>query len=282
MKLAVITFNDVPSINHTFKYDRLGQMALENRRLYCARHHYSFISDVPIARDRPSCWAKIPAMLKALETHSWVLWADSDTLILNHARKIEEFCDQNFEMVVQSHEEFFRLLGIPLKQGLERMPINTGVFLLRACAWSREFLQRAYAQSQFVSTGDVWDGIGEQEAMIWVLRQHPEYLHRIKHVEHLQNHPKLYQAGDLFAHFYGNHAPHRIALKESEEVIQRWEEANRREAAFPSELARFHWCCIQNKQPDAPVVRGNLSHYLYRPEDLASSADEAATTHAMI
>src|ERR1035437_1649678 len=43
--LAVITFNDVPAINHTFKYDRLGRMALENRRRYCERHGYRFISD---------------------------------------------------------------------------------------------------------------------------------------------------------------------------------------------------------------------------------------------
>ena len=70
----------------------------------------------------------------------------------------------------------------------------------------------------------------------------------IKHVEHIQNHPKFYRAGDLFVHFYGNHAPCRIPPEECEEVFRRWEDANRQGAPFPADRARFHWCCIQNKR----------------------------------
>ena len=263
MQVAVITFNDIPQQNHTFKYERLGQMAIQNRRIYCERHGYRFIAQVLIARDRPSCWAKIPALLEAFESHSWVLCADSDTLVFNQPQRIEDYCDPDFDIVVQSHEEFFRRLGIPLEEGLARMPINTGVFLMRASAWSREFLRRAYAQTQFVSQGEVWDGIGEQEAMIWLLRQHPDDRRRIKYVEHLQNHPKFYRAGDLFVHFYGNHAPCRIPPEECEEVFRRWEDANRQGAPFPADRARFHWCCIQNKLPEGSDVRGDLAHYLY-------------------
>ena len=268
--LAVITFNDVPAINHTFKYNRLGRMALENRRRYCERHGYRFISDVPVARDRPSCWAKIPAILEAFKTNPWVLWADSDTLVFDHARALEELCDPGYDLVVQSHEEFYRFLGIPIARGLERMPINTGVFLMRASAWSQAFLQQAYEQTQFVLPGEIWNGIGEQEAMIWLLRQTPADCRRIKYVKRLQNHPKFYRPGDLFVHFYGNHAAHRIPLAECEEVFHRWEAANREAAPFPADLARFHWCCIQNLEPVAPVVRGDIGHYLYEPGDIAS------------
>jgi len=35
-------------------------------------------------------------------------------------------------------------------------------------------LRRAYDLTQFVSGGDVWDGIGEQEAMIALLRRGPQ------------------------------------------------------------------------------------------------------------
>ncbi len=273
MHVAVMTFNDIPQQNHTFKYERLGQMAIQNRRIYCDRHGYCFISDVPIARDRPSCWAKIPALLEAFESNPWVLWADSDTLVFDQAQKIEDYCDPAFDMVVQSHEQFFLQLGIPLAEGLARMPINTGVFLMRASAWSREFLERTYAQTQFVSQGNVWDGIGEQEAMIWLLRQHPEYRQRIKYVEHLQNHPKFYRTGDLFVHFYGNYAPCRIPPEECEEVFRRWEDANRQGVSFPADLARFHWCCIQNKLREGPEVRGDLAHYLYGVEDLTPSLE---------
>ena len=274
--IAIITFNDIPAINYTFKYDRLGRMAIENRRRYSEQHSYRFISDVSVARDRPACWAKIPAILNAFEANPWVLWADSDTLIFNHARRLEELCDPRYDLVVQSHEEFYRFLGIPIAQGLERMPINTGVFLMRASVWSRAFLRRAYEQTQFVCRGDVWNGVGEQEAMIWLLRQNPDDRGRIKYVDGLQNHPKFYRQGDLFVHFYGNHAPHRIPLSECEAVLRRWEAANRAAAPFPADLARFHWCCIQNTRSDAPIVRGDVAHYMYNPGDIAPGAGEIA------
>ena len=54
MSLALITFNDIPKVNHTFKYEVLGAMAIENRARYCTRHGYDFICDVPVARDRPA------------------------------------------------------------------------------------------------------------------------------------------------------------------------------------------------------------------------------------
>jgi hypothetical protein len=268
--LAVITFNDIPIVNQTLKYSRLGRMAVENRQRYCERHGYRFISDVSVARDRPSCWAKIPAILEAFQTNPWVLWADSDTLIFDQSLGLAELCDPDYDIVVQSHEQFYRFLGIPLAQGLDHMPINTGVFLARASAWTKRFLRTAYDQEQFVSFGEIWNGIGEQEAMIWLLRQNPEDRLRIKYVDHLQNHPRFYRAGDRFVHFYGNHAPHRISPSECEETLERWDAASRGATPCPDDIVRFHWCCIQNIDPDEPVVGRDLDHYLYSASDIAS------------
>jgi hypothetical protein len=270
--IAVVTFNDVPAVNLTFKYEGLGRMAIENRRRYCELHGYRFICDVPIARDRPACWAKIPALLAALDTHPWALWADSDALVFAGERRIEPICDPDYDLIVQSQEEFFRVIGVPVAAGLERMPINTGVFLIRASPWSRDFLRRAYEETQFVSHGEVWDGIGEQEAMIALLRRAPEDRRRIKYVDGLQNHPRFYRPGDLFVHFYGNHARHRISLAQCDEVLARWHEAICASEPLPADRARFHWCCIQNKLADSPVVSGDLSRYLYGPEDIAPAA----------
>ena len=89
-----------PSIR-PISYDVLGRLAIENRRRYCDAHGYDFISDVPIARDRPACWAKIPAILAAFEAHEWVLWADSDALILDQTRTLEEWCGTGHELIVQ-------------------------------------------------------------------------------------------------------------------------------------------------------------------------------------
>lgn len=273
--IAMITFNDVPTINTSLKYEVLGVLAVENHRQYCLRHGYDFISEVPIARDRPACWAKIPAILAAFEDHEWVLWADSDTLIFDQ-RPLDRFLGTAHDMIVQSHDAFFRLIGVPIERGMARMPINTGVFLMRRSAWSRDFLERAYAQTGFVSHGAVWDGIGEQEAMIAVLNETPSDRARIGHVDGLQNHPLLYRPGDMFVHFYGNHARHRIPSDQSAEIVSRWQDAVMHDHALPHDIARFHWCCIQNASADAPIMRGDLDHFLYRPEDIAGAVAEPA------
>jgi hypothetical protein len=272
-KLAVITFNDVPSINHTFKYDVLGRMAIENRRRYCARHGYDFVSDVPIARDRPACWAKIPAILDAFRTHDWVLWADSDTLVIDDSRAVETYCDPAYDLIVQTHDRYYQLLGIPEAEGRRRMPINTGVFLIRASTWAADFLRRAYARTEFVSHKTVWDGIGEQEAMIALLHEAPDDLNRIKHVDLLQSPPKFHRPGTVFMHFYGNHARHRIPLTQAEALLAAWDRALRLGEPVPGDFARFHWCCIQNKRADSPVSGGDLPRYLYRPEDIMPGSD---------
>jgi hypothetical protein len=269
--LAVITFNDVPAINHTYKYDVLGRLAVESRRRYCARHGYHFICDVPVARDRPACWAKIPAILDAFQTHQWVLWADSDTLVIEDGVAAAQFCDPAYDLIVQTHDRYYQLLGIPEVEGLQRMPINTGVFLIRSSDWSADFLRRAYARTEFVSRGAVWNGIGEQEAMIALLHERPVDRQRIKHVDLLQCPPKFYQPGYLFLHFYGNHARNRVSPSESEAVIEAWARAVRLGVRLPRDFARFHWCCIQNKRADSPVRGGDLGRYLYRVEDIASA-----------
>src|ERR1051325_7287036 len=111
-EIAVITFNDVPRINQTYKYERLGPMAIENRRQYCRRYGYRFIYEVALDRARPACWAKIPAILAALNEHRWVLWADADTLVVNPFIRLEKFCDERFDIIVQSMDQYFILLGL--------------------------------------------------------------------------------------------------------------------------------------------------------------------------
>jgi hypothetical protein len=273
--LAVVTFNDVPAINYSFKYNRLGLIAMENRQKYCERHGYDFISDVEISRDRPSCWAKIPALIEALELYEWVLWADSDAIIFDQTLGLEDLCDAGYDMVFQSHDEFYNFLGIPISKGLDRMPINTGVFLIRSSTWSRAFLERTYQQTQFVFSGEIWNGIGEQEAMISLLRQNPTDRLKIKYVQNLQNHPKFFGPGDRFVHFYGNHATHIIPLPECEEIFRRWTAASRGEGPLPVDIARFHWCSIQNIQPGGPVLCGDIHHYLYSPGEIIPGQAES-------
>lgn len=266
--LAVITINDIPAVNPTAKYEVLGRMAVEDRRRFCARHRYDFTHECPIDRSRPACWAKIPAILNALATHDWVLWADSDVLSNAPHRSIEPLCDPAYDLIVQSHDRYYRTVGLPVAEATRRMPLNTGVFLVRASEWSRDFLLRAYKETEFVTHSPIWDGIGEQEAMIALLHRAPEDLRRIKYVDDLQAPPCFLQPDTMFVHFYGSRARHLIPPGECTEVFARWQRATDRGGPLPSDPARFHWCCIQNKRPEDAAVGGDLARYLYRTSDI--------------
>ena len=223
--VAVLTFNEVPAVNFSYKYEVLGPLAVENHRRWAERHGYDFLSDAPSAEGRPFCWAKIPAMIAAFETHEWVLWADSDTLVRPGAAGIDDLLDPAFDMVVQSHAAFFEFVGVPVAEGMAKMPISTGVFLMHRSDWTLDFLSRTYAETGFVTSGTVWDGIGEQEAMTALLLSRPEDLARVRHVEGLQNHPRFLTPTDRFVHLYGNHGRHLIPELESVATLRRWSAA---------------------------------------------------------
>lgn len=270
--IALVSFNRVPEVNPSCKYERLGPMALANQRRYAERHGYGFFGSVLPAADAadiPACWHKLPAILQALQSHSWVLWADSDALVLNPALGLEDLCDPLFDLVVQRPRAYFERIGQDPDAGLAAMPINSGVFMVQATSWSRQLLEDAFALRPAASLDRFWNGIGEQEALIKMLKRKPADFARIRYVDGLQSHPALHQPGNRFVHFYGNQASHLISAGECEEVLQRWERALAGCEALPIDLARFHWCCIQNKVADAAIDRGGPERFLYRPEDIS-------------
>jgi hypothetical protein len=265
--VAMVTFNHVPRDPVTFKYDRLGAMALENRRQYCQRHDLPFLDRVPRVDDRPICWGKIPALLAALADHEWVMWADSDALILSPELGVARFCNPRFDLVVQDMSAAFTAGGLDPVRMRAEMPLNTGVFLARSTPWVRVFLEESYAQEQWIRRGPVWDGVGEQEAMNGLLRARPSELRRISFVDGLQAHPLHHRPGNLFVHFYGDRARHLIAPLRSEEVMRRWEEAIWRGLPSPSDLARLHWCAIQHRTPSADdAVHRGPERFGYAPD----------------
>lgn len=269
-RFAVVTFNEIPAQARSHKYDVLGRLGVDDHRRYCERHGYDFVSEVPVDPARPSCWAKLPAVAEALRDHEWVLWADSDALFPDHSIPLERFVVPDKDLVVQYQEDWWEEVGIP--DGTERFPINSGVFLIRACEWSRRFLDESYGQERFVTGGDVWDGIGDQEGMNHVIRGDRRHRDHIAYVRGLQTSPRQNEPGFLAVHFYGNHALHRIPIAEADEVLARWEAALTAGAGFPADIRRFHWCCIQNLEPGTAPMLGDLETYRYSPNDLRAGA----------
>jgi galactosyl transferase GMA12/MNN10 family len=270
--LAVASFNVIPPVNPTAKYDRLGELGMLNRRQWCARQGYRLYETRPLPSERPACWGKFAVLREALRHHEWVLWADSDALVLDQELKADRFCVESADLVSQSMRPVAELLGLEVGEVHARFPITTGVFLVRSTTGVHDLLDRAERKIEYAATptNGVWNGIGDQEALISALAE-PAVAHvTVALVEGLQAHPAHFRPGhDLFVHFYGNLASARVPAAEAEKVIGHWEQtirSGRTPLATASELATFHWACIQH--------RGTTTAGL-PPERLLYGVDEA-------
>ncbi|MUH72721.1 hypothetical protein GNP35_09605 [Psychrosphaera haliotis] len=150
---------------------------------------------------------------------------------------------------------------------LLEMPLNTGVFLIRSTERSKSLLNEAYKQRQRLFFNGVWNGIGEQEALISLLQKDNVAQPKIKYLKNLQCMPKAVSDNSLFIHFYGNGATHILSNKHALEVISSWAQAIQLGTALPDNRIQFHWSCIQNKQPNMIPDRGGPERFLYKDSD---------------
>ncbi|MEL6533790.1 MAG: hypothetical protein AAFQ98_00190 [Bacteroidota bacterium] len=267
-EVALVSYHAIPALNPTYKYERLGQMALVRHQQYCDLHGYTFIVGKQVDDGCHACWQKIPALLEVLEEYPWVCWVDSDVLIGNMSIPLTEFIDPRYDLISQCPETFLRPLGWTKEQCYGQMLLNTGVFLIKNSAWSRDVLTQAYAKRQRVLADEPWDGLGEQEAMLEVIRDQQQGLARIGYHPHLQAHPKYGTPGDFGLHFYGNFAAHRIPNRESLAIIDRWEGRILEGGDLPADRARFHYASIQFKEFQPVNDRKNPEFFLYSEEEI--------------
>ena len=134
--VAIIQFN-TPDIED---YARLGA-AINSH--YCSLHGHQYIRDVYKETVIHPPVEKLFVIQRHLRSHDWVAWIDSDACVINHRKDIADFTRTDKNLITSGHEFGFDLKGqrIRVRMGKQEAGINTGVFLLRNCAWSCDFLQ---------------------------------------------------------------------------------------------------------------------------------------------
>ncbi|NJN05605.1 MAG: hypothetical protein HC814_03335 [Rhodobacteraceae bacterium] len=265
------TFNRVPAVNPSWKYERLGPMALENHRQYCVRHGIDFLSEAPETRGMPHCWGKFEVLLDALDRYEWVIWADSDTLILDPTLIPSAYLAEDADLLSQCPVEFLTPFGLSEEDALCRMPVNTGVFMIRGCRWSKELLAHAASLTHHASGEALWNGIGDQEALAEALVGNPDWRAHVRYVADLQCHPRFYRSGILFVHLFGNRIEPVLPPDAADRIVTRWEERVARMAPLnPGEAALLHLACTQCKPGHTHEALGDPDMILY------PSADELA------
>jgi len=192
-----ITASDIAvvSIAAGENYQQKVKLGIENNRYYCQQHGYDFIfSDQSEDTSRHIYWSKIALVLKTLQkpTYKWVVWIDADALIMNHGIPLEDLIDEKYNFIISR----------------DSSGINSGVFFIKNCDWSRDFLKSVYARTDCLKNANP-----EQDA-IKLQIQLPAYKAFTKIVpqrffnsyegNYYHRHTNIaYQPGDFIVHFAG-------------------------------------------------------------------------------
>lgn len=113
-------------------------MSVKNKQDYARLHGYDFY--VSTAQTSPllsGAWNKVALILELVETsqYEWIVWIDSDSLIMNVLFEIPWKKYEGYDLVMWGQEkELYEI-------GNAHMGLNTGVFLVRNTEWSKSFLR---------------------------------------------------------------------------------------------------------------------------------------------
>lgn len=130
MRYAVVTLHDQ-------KISELAAITLPNKQEYCRRHSYklfaktdNFNSAIPAQFEKPRF---ILEVLNSNPDLDWIWWLDTDALITNFSKTIEEFCDNNFDIVIGTEVYNWQLSDFS--------GINNGSFFIKNTDMAKKIIQ---------------------------------------------------------------------------------------------------------------------------------------------
>jgi len=165
----------------------LAAWSSPNKRRYCRHHGYEFIERTDgFDPSRPPSWSKVRFVKEHLADFDWLFWTDADSLIMNNSIQLERFIEDGCDMVL-THDDW----------GVGKYVVSMGLFLIRNCEWSMQFLDEVWEQRQFV-TDRMWEQAAVQHLLeqqdlsdrvcVVTQRRFNSYLHN-------------YRKGDFLLHF---------------------------------------------------------------------------------
>lgn len=96
---------------------------LDSVKPYCERHGYEFVFDQTTEHKKGIMWRKLSILEKELNDCDWLLWIDTDCLILNQAKTIESLTGQ-YDMMMVMEEK-----------------VETGVILIRNSDGAKQIIE---------------------------------------------------------------------------------------------------------------------------------------------
>ena len=117
-------------------YSELGDFTKEINRSYAKKFNHQFESYNTKLDDRPPAWHKLLFAEKCLPHCDWFMWIDADACFTPHAGclKMEDFLDDDYFFICQ-------------KGFKNQWTLNSGVFFIKNCPKSFDFLSELYKTS---------------------------------------------------------------------------------------------------------------------------------------
>ena len=134
MKIALIQY-----YTSNVNYGKYSEAINEE---YCKIHGYTYVVEkddtkiFSVIEDRHPTWYKSKMALEVFEKEEpdWILFLDADALISDFNQKIEEHIDESYNIILSDdvghHSDY-----------------NAGVFLVKNCDWSKQFLSEWFESS---------------------------------------------------------------------------------------------------------------------------------------
>lgn len=123
-------------------------LTFPNKAAWCAKHGYRWYPRDIVIMGRPPSWSKITMMLRLIANwdhnleqrlcdnpYDWCFWTDADSLIMRMDWKVESILSDDADLVIAKDEN----------------GINCGVFAIRVCQASLDFLNAVWAQTDLIN-----------------------------------------------------------------------------------------------------------------------------------
>jgi hypothetical protein len=123
-------------------FSSVQTLTFPNHAAYAAKHNYQIVDASDwIDSSRPPAWSKIKAVKRLFTDPAydcdWVVWLDSDTLVMNSNIKLESLipADESANLVITEDHSFM---------------FSSGVWMMRKSEWSVKFLEEWWNSKGYV------------------------------------------------------------------------------------------------------------------------------------
>jgi hypothetical protein len=129
-----------------YNFKKVVSFGTKSKELYAKKYGHDFIIatkkinncyGVKAKRKLECAWTKLAVISRVLEDYDWVFWTDADSVILNFDIKLEDFLNEDFDVIACAETEFD-------KPEIFKGFINTGQVFYKNCDFCKELILGAW------------------------------------------------------------------------------------------------------------------------------------------